>query len=239
MPFTPDTCLEVLGAVGRYLKELEARGKPHWKREDILYEEVTRERMKQSYRDAGFHDPAIADLSHPEYELHERIAELDDEIRSWNGYPRFAGPPDDGWRPMPADLEAIRRRIERIQAYIIDKIKGSPLDTSRDSPERNGEAPGQGSPTTLSELAAMLRTKSPHRRKVVAFLELMDSKIKDKRPVTIHFDDIREKCHAGFNVENDTVEKTIKEARKKIRLARLPYSITQSGFTAVVQKLPV
>jgi hypothetical protein len=57
-------------------------------------------------------------------------------------------------------------------------------------------------------------------------------------PVTIHFDDIREKCHGGGDVNDETVERTLIRARREIVTARLPYRVNKSGTTAVVQRIP-
>jgi hypothetical protein len=98
--------------------------------------------------------------------------------------------------------------------------------------------PPASRPKTLKELAAAIRSKSPRGRNVPSFIEMMDRLITDDHPVTIDFDDIRLKCHAEGNVDGDAVEKTIKRARDAIRTAGLPYTVSQSGYTVVVQKTP-
>jgi hypothetical protein len=109
------------------------------------------------------------------------------------------------------------------------RLKISPTRLRKSKPPR---------PKTLKELVAQIRLDSPRGRNVASSLEMMDDRIKDERPIAIHFDDIRETCHDGANVNDDTVEKTISRSRQQIRLARLPYTVKQSGHTVVVQKNP-
>jgi|GEM_PF-7098162 len=105
----------------------------------------------------------------------------------------------------------------------------------RKRPTRKGKPPR---PTTLAELAATIRAKSPRGRNVASFLEIVDLSTQTTFPAVIHFDDIREKCHGGGNVNDDTVERTLIRARREIASARLQYRINKSGMTAVVQRIP-
>jgi hypothetical protein len=121
-----------------------------------------------------------------------------------------------------------------------------PSKTPTPQKRKGSRKPKPPRPTTLAELAAAVRAKSPRSRNVASFLELIDLSIKPEDagesaflPVTIHFDDIREKCHAGGDVDDDTVErKTLIPARRQIMKARLPYRFNKSGSCAVVQRIP-
>ena len=93
-------------------------------------------------------------------------------------------------------------------------------------------------PTTLAELVATIRAKSPRGRNVASFLEIVDLSTQTTFPALIHFDDIREKCHGEGDVNDDTVERTLIRARREITRAKLQYRISRSGTSAVVQRIP-
>jgi hypothetical protein len=114
-----------------------------------------------------------------------------------------------------------------------------PSKTPTPQKRKRTRKPKPPRPTTLAELAAAVRAKSPRGRNVASFLELIDRSTPSFLPVTIHFDDIRTICHAEGNVDDDTVErKTLIPARREILKARLPYRINKSGSNAVAQRIP-
>jgi hypothetical protein len=138
-------------------------------------------------------------------------------------------------------LEAVLRHNERRPAA--STTPGMPLEDEREAsppaslPPVGKRNPGQSPrPGNLKELAAWIRAKSPRGRNVAAFVELMEQRICSDAPVIIHFDEVREACHAGANVEDEAVKSTIKRARGAIERARLPYTVKQSGFMAIVQR---
>jgi hypothetical protein len=90
----------------------------------------------------------------------------------------------------------------------------------------------------LGELATRQRAENNRRRNVPAFLEMLEHATQDKPLVRIHFDDIRDKCHNGADVDDDTVEKTtLIPARQAIIRAHLPYKVTKSGLYVIIQKV--
>jgi hypothetical protein len=96
-------------------------------------------------------------------------------------------------------------------------------------------------PKTLRELVARLRAGNPRKRNVPGFLALVaeqfDQLPRSTSEVTIHFDDIRLKCHIEKDVHDETIEtRTLTPARRAIAEARLPFRVIRSGCYAVVQK---
>jgi hypothetical protein len=91
-------------------------------------------------------------------------------------------------------------------------------------------------PTTLKELATDIRAKSSRSRNVPSLLELIHDRTQSVSKVTMHFDEIGDKCH-GALVEPDTIKKTLIGARKAIVSAGLPYRLNQSGSNLIVQKI--
>jgi hypothetical protein len=98
------------------------------------------------------------------------------------------------------------------------------------------ETPHPEHPADLAELATAIRSKSPSKRRVPNLLDLIASKMEGRREISLHFDDIRECSHAGVDVGEDAVEKTIQDARKAI--TGLPYSLHQSGHYLIVRRNP-
>jgi hypothetical protein len=162
----------------------------------------------------------------------QELSDRFETLTSLQGYWGQWGYPD----PREPNRRQLEKRIREVNAAL-DETDEAQNKSAENPPKTAQTTPAEpDTPTTLLSLAAKIRLKNPRRRTVVSFLELVDRKIQKDNPVTIDFDDIREHCHGGSDVEDDTVERTIKEGRREIAGAVLPYQVKQSGHTVVVHK---
>jgi hypothetical protein len=137
--------------------------------------------------------------------------------------------------PSPKSPETSRRDpnagVEKEMVPEADKqapAGPSSQENSEGSQDRTGmPAP----PTTLTELANAIRRDNPRRRKVPRFLELIEHKRE------VDFETIADEAH-GANVEDNTIEKTVIEARKAIVKAGLRISLHISDRRVLKKPLP-
>jgi hypothetical protein len=99
--------------------------------------------------------------------------------------------------------------------------------------------PKPARPRTLRELAALLWDEGPKSRNVPEFLKLIEERFAQSNPpaseVEIPFTDIIKRCHAGDDVEVDTIRKTtLDPAKRAILQAKLPYRLRVSWSREIV-----
>jgi hypothetical protein len=166
--------------------------------------------------------------------------------RFWfiGGHP--AGTPK-GWRDFQAVSDEDAQAYAQIAGESLPSVPSpaAPPEGSTRKARRTKKPPLLTTPT-LRELAARLRDESPKKWNVPAFLELIDEEFAKTGPSTssvrIDFDEIREKCHRGKDVDAETIEsRTLVPTRKA--LAGFPYRVTSfrvssKAIYAVVQKTP-
>jgi hypothetical protein len=142
---------------------------------------------------------------------------------------------------QPAAGQALPTLADEQAAVVPDEKATPPVEPVKPKRSRKVQRTKKlARPKTLKALAAALRNESPRSRNVPAFLEMIDRlNLKPAQPVSIHFDDIRQKCHLEKDVDNETIKtKTLIPAQRAIVVARLPYRVKKSGHYAIVQKIP-
>ncbi len=139
---------------------------------------------------------------------------------------------EDELRSLQAQAKTAPK-TEIVQAPAKSKRRKKPR-----KPKRSREKKTPPRPRTLLELATAIRGARPRGRKVPKLIKLIAEKIESQNQISIHFDDIRERCHDGEDVEDDAVKDTIQQARREVQQAKLPYTLSQCGYDLIVSRHP-
>jgi hypothetical protein len=144
----------------------------------------------------------------------------------------FDGPPIDPSPSVGSDRPSERTEAAEQQAR---QPEGEPAaDPAAPKPKRPGKvrrSKKSPCPTTLKELAAAIRRDHPRQRRVPRFLDL----IADNDEVS--YEEVAEIVHEAI-VEDETIEKTIANARKAIIGARLPLALVVSDRRVSKKPIP-
>jgi hypothetical protein len=141
----------------------------------------------------------------------------------------------------PETIESLRANMgyywtSRERADNLARQNGKILPSD---PSLAATKPKPARPRTLKALAAVLWDEGPKSRNVPEFLKLIEERFAQSDPpaseVEIPFKDIIKSCHAGDDVEVDTIRKTtLDSAKRAILKAKLPYRLRVSWSRQIV-----